>query len=492
MSAASNIVKLAAVGNLDSTFGTEGKVTTDFSSSDTTASPPSNRSESMGSALQADGQIVVVGSAPITTSLPSSEIDVIVARYNKSDGSLDTTFGTGGERIDGKGDTTTSKAFAVAIQPSDGNIVVAGASDWLGTDSFMLRRYLSANGAPDNTIDGSGDVVTNFSGIGSLTISEANAVAIQADDGKIVLAGFVQNGGEFRDFAVARYCPTDGLLDDGSNCPGSREAGFDTAGNAGTSLSFDGTIVTAIGLQTEDIAHAVAVNPRSHKIVVVGESDTTFAMVQYNEDGTPDTTGFGSNGIVTNGLVGPGFGVVIQADDKIVVVGTKSVTVPNSPNCIGSLGHACEQLAFYVARYNSDGSPDSGFGIGGAVTTAMNSQGNNDQAFSIVIRPADGKIIVAGYTDEGISTFLPADPWITYHPARDFALARYTATGELDSSFGTGGKLTTDFFGSLDDQGHSVLIQPDSKIVVAGYNDTHNFVLVRYGIPGTYLPLVRK
>jgi uncharacterized delta-60 repeat protein len=214
----------AAAGALDTTFGTAGRVTTDFTIDGNIAAPPSNRGESMGVALQSDGQIIVVGSAVITTIAPTSETDVLVARYNKSDGSLDTTFGTGGKRVDGKGDTTTSKAFAVAIQPSDGNIVVVGASDWLGNSSFMLRRYLKADGTPDPTIDTSGDVATDFSGIGNLTTSQANAVAIQPVDGKIVAAGSVQNGSELHDFVVARYCPSDGLLDDGANCPASRQA----------------------------------------------------------------------------------------------------------------------------------------------------------------------------------------------------------------------------------------------------------------------------
>src|SRR5258706_14199894 len=76
----------AAAGALDPTFGTGGRVTTDF-----TNTTPRPRNESMGVALQLDDQIIVVGSANITTA--TSETDVVVARYN-TNGSLDTTFGT--------------------------------------------------------------------------------------------------------------------------------------------------------------------------------------------------------------------------------------------------------------------------------------------------------------------------------------------------------------------------------------------------------------
>jgi uncharacterized delta-60 repeat protein len=483
----------AAAGALDPTFGAGGRVTTDF-----TTFTPAPRNESMGVALQSDGQIIVVGSATHTT-LTDFDTDVVVARYNKSNGSLDTTFDTDGKRVDGKGANTTSKAFAVAIQPSDGKIVVVGSSDWLGTAGFMLRRYLT-NGTPDNTIDGSGDTDTIFSGLGNLTASQANAVAIQADDGKIVLAGSVQNGSELHDFVVARYCPTDGLLDDGSNCPGSREAGFNTASAAGTGITpaYDGTIVMAIDSQnqTDDIAHAVAINPRSHKIVVVGESNTNLAMVQYNENGRPDT-GFGANGngIVTDGLAGPAFGVVIQSDDKIVVVGTKSVTVNNSPNCIGSEQNDCDQFEFYVARFMPNGTPDTSFSGDGQVTTAMNTQGNDDQAFTVAIQPADGKIVVAGFADVGINEYPHSDPWINFNHNKDFALARYNTNGSLDTTFDTDGKVTTDFSGSLDAESHGVAIQSvDGKIVLAGYNEGNIFALARYtgALKNVYLPLLSK
>ncbi|MFN9603445.1 MAG: Ig-like domain-containing protein, partial [Planctomycetota bacterium] len=69
----------------------------------------------------------------------------------------------------------------------------------------------------------------------------------------------------------------------------------------------------------------------------------------------------------------------------------------------------------------------------------------------------------------------------------DLALVRYNANGSLDTSFGTGGKVTTPV-GTSTDQGYSVTIQPDGKIVVAGYafsGSTNDFALVRYHADGS-------
>jgi uncharacterized delta-60 repeat protein/LPXTG-motif cell wall-anchored protein len=109
-------------GTLDNTFGTGGKVTTDFDN---------NRSEAMAITSQADGKIILAGTAYI-----GSTYAYAVARYN-TNGSLDNTFGTGGKV------TTvfnvTSNAFSLALQ-ADGRIIVAGTSD----DDFLATRYYSA------------------------------------------------------------------------------------------------------------------------------------------------------------------------------------------------------------------------------------------------------------------------------------------------------------------------------------------------------------
>src|SRR6185295_9692863 len=91
------------------------------------------------------------------------------------------------------------------------------------------------------------------------------------------------------------------------------------------------------------------------------------------------------------------------------------------------------------------------FGLGGVTVTDF--ANTDDIAFAIAIQ-SDGKIVVAGHSDTG--------PTLS-----DFALARYNADGSLDSSFGVGGKVLTDFENDYD-TAFGVAIQSDGKIVAAG------------------------
>src|SRR5262245_52076160 len=79
------------------------------------------------------------------------------------------------------------------------------------------------------------------------------------------------------------------------------------------------------------------------------------------------------------------------------------------------------------------GALDATFGTGGKVTTEFRVVG--DFASAVAIQP-DGKTVAAGQT--------------ATNGGSDFALARYNANGMLDASFGSGGKVTTDFAGSYD------------------------------------------
>src|SRR5438093_8754306 len=108
-------------------------------------------------------------------------------------------------------------------------------------------------------------------------------------------------------------------------------------------------------------------------------------------------------------------------------------------------------LALHVAAQTAQGTLDATFGTGGKVTTDF--AGDTDEAFAVALQ-TDGKIVVAGEAKTGYSR-------------EDFALARYNTNGTLDTTFGTGGKVTTDFAGHTD-QAFAVALQTDGKIVVAG------------------------
>lgn len=120
---------------------------------------------------------------------------------------------------------------------------------------------------------------------------------------------------------------------------------------------------------------------------------------------------------------------------------------------------------FGVVRFNADGTRDSSFGTDGVVLT--NNGLFHDRATAVVIQP-DGKIVVSGYCF-----------------GDDFFTIRLNQNGSLDSSFGSGGKVTTDFSGQ-NDQAHGVHLQGDDKIVVTGWaatgpdNAGKQYAAVRY------------
>jgi len=457
------LVRYNTDGSLDTAFGTGGIVTTDIGADYDYVS---------GVAIQSDGKILAAGTA--------SNADFALVRYD-SDGSLDTSFGTGGIVTTTLG--TSSNAQSVAIQ-ADGKIVAAGGLYTGSNAVFALVRYHS-NGSVDTTFGTTG-IVTTVVGISKTFIS----IAIQSD-GKIVGAGGT-NSFPVAEFALVRY-KTDGLLDKAfgpggvvttflgtsSNAhsvalqadgkivaAGASYLGFydfalvryNTNGSLDTTFHLSGIVKTAVGTSSS-YAYSVAIQPDG-KIIAAGSAfngpDRNFALVRYDTNGSVDTT-FGTSGIVTTAveLSSNVMSVALQSDGKIVAAGSAS----NGTN-----------EDFALARYNTNGSLDFTFGTGGIVTTTIGT--GNSFLKSIVIQ-SDGKITAAGSASNGTN--------------EDFALARYNTDGSLDTSFNSTGMVTT-AIGAGEDMATSVAIQSDGKIVAAGYsyNGTNNdFALARYNADGS-------
>jgi uncharacterized delta-60 repeat protein len=162
---------------------------------------------------------------------------------------------------------------------------------------------------------------------------------------------------------------------------------------------------------------------------------------------------FGASGKVTSSSFNPARAVALQADGKSVVLDVRNLT-----------------------RYNSDGSLDTTFGIAGKVAIVA-SGGVLDAMEGLVIQ-SDGKIVVAGHTSTPPSV------------VQDFAVQRFNADGTLDTTFGSGGKVVTDFSGT-DDMGYAIALQGDGMILVAGTtvvgtgaNADQDFAVVRYKADG--------
>ena len=411
------VVRYSANGTLDTTFDGDGKLTTAIGAGDDCG---------YGAVLKSDGKVVVAGS-----SSNGSDADFALVRYNP-DGALDTTFDDDGKLTTGIV-WTSNTGCAVAMQP-DGKTVLAGQLYDGKTVAFAVLRY-NVDGSLDATFGGDGEITTTV-GPGD---AAGRSVALQPD-GKIVVAGFSQNSGNY-DFTVVRYNP-DGSLD--------------------PSFDGDGKVITAIG-PGDDVGQSVALQPDG-KIVVAGYSyswdgngHNHFAVVRYNANGSLDTS-FDLDGKLTTAVCTSsdyGQSVALQPDGKIVVAGYSY----NGSNVV-----------FAVVRYNTDGSLDTSFGADGKLTTPVSS--SNDHAHGVAVQ-SDGKIVVAGESYNG-STY-------------DFAAVRYNTNGSLDTTFDGDGKLTTRV-GASNDYCQSVALQPDGKILMAGLSSNGNnndFTVVRYNSDGT-------
>jgi uncharacterized delta-60 repeat protein len=292
-------------------------------------------------------------------------------------------------------------------------------------------RCLLNAGALDPSFGNGGTVVYNLPGSNRSLLDH---IAIQGD-GKIVAAGTFNAFTTAEDFAVVRF-----------NTDGSPDSTFGNGGLVTTDIA------------GRDEGRGVVIQTDG-KIVVGGQSSTPsfnsqFTLVRYNPDGSLDIS-FGPNhtGIVVTAMSGSDniWNLALQADGKIVAVGDNG--------------------NFLLARYNPDGSLDSGFGSGGIVTTG-GLLGSGGQSLSVAVQ-TDGKIVAAGQTANG-----------------RLAFARYNADGSLDNGFGSGGIVVT-FFDPFHGQNiQEIALQADGKIVGTGvYNNpatgTSDIALVRLNTDGS-------
>jgi uncharacterized delta-60 repeat protein len=380
-------------------------------------------------------------------------------------GHLDTTFASAGIFTFQLSTNNGSNCVAnvVALQ-SDGKIVAAGQ---LGNNSGLIR--LKPDGALDATFGNGGVVVVNK--FGSDIDQVIVGMAIQPD-GKIVAAA--------------------------TGIPGGGQVGR---------FNMDGTLDTTFGtngIATVPLNAALLAFQSDGKIIVTGGQLGSALMARLNSNGQLDTT-FGSGGVAP--LVSFGSSAIaLQSDGKIVI---------GSGASFGATGA--------LARYNTDGSLDKGFGISGQAASvaapaaiAVQSDGKilaagadtskvsangNSTGFGLVRFNPDGSIDKAFGTRGGAITGFPNTTVtgafaVTLQPNGDivaagqagnnnpltasFSLARYVGSGKLDSTFGKGGRVTTSFGGNADAFIRSIVLQSDGKIVVAGTNGETSMEVARY------------
>lgn len=308
--------------------------------------------------------------------------------------------------------TVSAAALAAHSQPTNATLT-ASAAGLANVTKGVTVTVRGPAGSLDTTF-GTGGVATTAFGTGE---DFGYATAIQAD-GKIIVAGSVDGSGT--DFAVARYT-RDGALD----------ATFGTGGKV--RFDFSGK---------SDVARAVAIQSDG-KIVVAGSTVTAsneerFGIVRLTSTGSPDSS-FGTGGRVVTAFTGSGsdraHAVLVQGSGHIVVGGFANFSATG--------------LDFALARYTSTGALDSSFGSGGTVTTAIRTNTGSDVVHALAEQA--GKIVAVG--GEG-----------------DFQAARYTASGALDGTFGTGGKVNA-LFGSTIGVANAVAVDAQNRLVLAGQRD---------------------
>jgi len=363
-------------------------------------------------AIQANGKIVAVGGTGMFTG-GGYDNNFALARY-KPDGTADPTFGDGGRvaiQLE-----PFQEGHGVAIQ-EDGGILVAGSPSYGRPGTVSLARY-EPDGTPDTTFGKDGWVVAPWTG-------RANSLALQSD-GAIVVVGERRSVGSLpgkgRGVALSRYT-ADGTLD--------------------PTFGTDGLVTTSLG-PGPGIANAVAIQPDG-RIVVAGRAARTLLLARYEPDGTLDST-FGTEGLVTADFTaGPdiAFALAIQADGGMVVAGQAADAV-------------------LLARFEANGSLDTGFGRAGSTITDVS--GSDDLAQGVVIR-ADGKIVIVG----GVEVVYGESPVHVLRSGQS-AILLYRADGTLDPSFGKSG-LARAVFGETSGIAYALAIGARQRIVVAGLVD---------------------
>jgi uncharacterized delta-60 repeat protein len=373
-----------APGSLDQTFGNGGKVLTDLGVGGGVASD---------AALQSNGDIVVSGGFGAARYLPT--------------GQLDQTFGLGGlasTGFAGDGDSGT----AVAVQP-DGKIIWVGSQSNPnfpsgGTFEFAVARF-NPDGSLDTSFGTGGRASTEFFAPPLQGAQEfANAVAVQPD-GKIVVAGSARQGqNRFAPIqgALARFNANGSL--DTSFGSGGRVLSSTLGGLTALGLDAAGDIFTLPTLaefspsgQADAAVTPAAITASSHggtsaflpsgqfvqaNSVGVAKHDVDIQVLRFNAGGGIAST---SAAFDYSGATG-----LDQARDS-----AGAVALQANGQAVTGGSHFLGSSVFGLARVNPDGTLDASFGSGGVLTTTFN---GDDGVGAVVIQP-DGKIIAVGFSE---------------------------------------------------------------------------------------------
>ena len=329
-------------------------------------------------------------------------------------GDLDTTFNRSGKFVASMG-TSSARCNAIALQP-DGKIVVAGNANQSSSEVIAVARVSKA-GVLDSAFGVSGKVLTNL----GPSYHDTRGVAVQPD-GKILVAGTFGDWNTAQGFIV-RY-NTDGTLD----------TSFNGSGILLTSINGKPCFFNCIALQSDG------------KILVAGfaTDDTTvyhgLAICRYHQDGSPDLDFNGTGNFIRDfyGWGAEAQAIVVHKNGAILVAGRVDKDIGTD---------------FVLLRVTTGGLLDLGFNNKGYVIRSITPGNIYEEATALTLQ-ADGRILVAGYT----------------YPSgmQMFQLLRYHATGTIDTSYHSSGKITMQV-GSGSSSAEGIGILRDGSAIVAGF-----------------------
>jgi uncharacterized delta-60 repeat protein len=385
------ITRYNANGSLDTSFSLDGKVTLAINTVFTTTEFTVNSFK-----LDANGKYLIGGFTSVQDPIASFIFSDVLVRFN-TDGSLDTTFGTGGAVKTSLGDGVATHLYTsgtdLALQ-AGGSILSAGDFSNSGLSQFMVMRH-TASGVLDTTFGAGGSVTTGF---GPGNNGKLSSVMVQAD-GKIIATGavFANNAGPdiTATNTIVRY-----------NINGDLDLTFGTSGIASFDIGMGNDKGSSATLQV-DGKILILGSTASYDYISGNVVSGDIRVSRVNADGKTLDSTFGVNGVVTTDLGGDDKASVIkvQSDGKILIAGS------SYSNSVG--------LNLAVARYNTNGTLDSTFGTAGKLITGL--PFNNLAASDLTIQ-ADGKILITGSN---------------YGSGQDanFATIRLNANGTLDNTF---------------------------------------------------------
>lgn len=402
-------------GALDYSFGSGGTAITSL---------PSNDMGTGGSARLSDGRLLVAG-----LCRTGDNLDFCAARYMEN-GTLDTTFGSGGwarKRV------STFRADAAAMTVlADGRILVGGSCmDLFDFGNYFCLARFTADGAPDMGFGTEGLSRFHASSLPYGGVGDLLTDIVETESATLLVTG--DCGGRF---CVAK------VLENGA-----LDLTYGTQG-----------ITTVTGTGIVEVSHVLRLDSQGRTVLAgscrtVPELDA-FCLRRLNADGTVDTS-FGTNGKVRT-VVGASQGSSISdlhhlPDGGWLATGTCQMGAASARD-------------FCAVRYSEDGVQDPTYGKAGSAIFAVGTGVASDDANASVV-DADGMLVMVGDCSAG-------------YPGSQFCAIRLYPNGALDVTFGLYGRLVLGVQG--ESVASAVLVDPAGRLVLTGScNSLTDFCLAR-------------